>query len=281
MRIGPGVTLGDLEILREIGRGAFATVYLARDTLVDRTVALKVMRLSPAIRSGQERTLMLREARLVGKLSSPNIVTLYKVHDLGEAGWAVEMEHVDGPSLEEVLADPARTSNGALPAPEALRILRGVLHALHVAHEHGIVHRDVKPGNVLLGTANQAVKITDFGLGRQIGEQSLSASSLTGFMGTPNYVSPEIIEGRPPTTSSDIWSVGVLAYRALAGSLPFVATTLPEILDLILCSEPRPLPARVHPRLAAVIRRCLRKKPGERPPSAPALLAALEDATAG
>ncbi|MFQ5845552.1 MAG: serine/threonine-protein kinase, partial [Planctomycetota bacterium] len=167
----PGARLGHLKIERELGEGAFATVWLAVDTLIGRQVALKVMRGPAAIATAEERERILREARLVANLKSPHLVTLYRIHDLTYAGWIVEMEYVDGGSLDDLLRE-----RGRLDAGDVLRIVRGVLLGLQEAHRRKVVHRDVKPGNVLLGK-DGSVKLTDFGLGRHLGEASLSASS--------------------------------------------------------------------------------------------------------
>ena len=273
MRIAPGTTFRHLEIGPEIGRGAFATVYLARDTLMERTVALKMHRRVPSLSSEMERKLALREARLAGRISSPHVVTLYQVHDLGEAGWLMEMEYVDGDSLEKVL-----DQRGRLHIAEALRLLRGVLAGLHVAHEHDIAHRDVKPANVLLGRRDGAIKITDFGLGCTVGDLTLSISTLDGFMGTPQYVAPEVIDGKRPTKASDIWSVGVLAYRMLCGRLPFAGTNLPELFDAIRGGQPSCMGRdEVCEAMKDVIRDCLQKDPEARPRSPTLLLARLED----
>ena len=273
MRITPGSTFRHLEIGPEIGRGAFATVYVGRDTLMERMVALKMHRMVPSLSSEMERKLALREARLSGRISSPHVVTLYQVHDLGDAGWLMEMEYIDGPTLEQVLAE-----RGRLPVDETLRILRGVLTGLHVAHEHNIAHRDVKPGNVLLGRQDGAIKLTDFGLSCTVGDLSLSVSSLDGFMGTPQYVAPEVIDGKKPTRASDIWSVGVLAYRMLCGRLPFAATTLPDLFEEIRAGQPScMMKEHVPDRLKMLIRDCLQKDPAARPASPAHLLARLDD----
>ncbi|MDJ0520799.1 MAG: serine/threonine-protein kinase [Planctomycetota bacterium] len=273
MRIAPGSSFRHLEIGPEIGRGAFATVYLATDTLMERTVALKMHRMVPSISSEMERKLALREARLVGRLSSPHVVTLYQVHDLGEAGWLMEMEYVDGQSLEQLLAERERLTVG-----ETLRILRGVLTGLHVAHEHNIVHRDVKPGNVLLGSGDGAIKLTDFGLSCTVGDLTLSVSSIDGFLGTPQYVAPEVIDGKRPTRASDIWSTGVLAYRMLCGRLPFPAQTLPDLFEEIRVGEPScMMKEQVPDGLKMLVRDCLQKDPASRPLSPSRLLARLED----
>ena len=273
MRIGPGETFRHLEIGKEIGRGAFANVFLARDTNMDRTVALKMHRMVPSISSEMERRLALREARLAGRLTSPNIVTLYQVHDLGTSGWLMEMEYVDGPTLDDLLEE-----RGRLPVDETLRLLRGILSGLHTAHENGIVHRDVKPGNVLLGTQDGAIKLTDFGLSCTVGDMTMSFSSLDGFMGTPQYVAPEVIDGKHPTRASDIWSVGVLAYRMLCGRLPFASDSLPELFEAIRGGQPEcMLKEPVPDGLKALIQSCLQKDPEARPSSPARVLAALED----
>jgi len=277
VRIAPGETYGHLEIGPELGRGAFANVYLGRDTLMNRTVALKMHRVVPHVSSKMERRLALREARLVGRISSPHIVTLYQVHDLGAAGWLMEMEYVDGPSLEQFLRREKRLSVAA-----TRRFLRGVLMGLHAAHEHGIIHHDVKPGNVLLGAPGGpqegAIKLTDFGLSATTGDFSLSISSIDGFMGTPQYVAPEVIDGKPETPASDVWSVGVLAYRMLCGRLPFDADNLPDLFEAIRCGEPVCMRKEPVPDgLKALIRACLAKDPSDRPKSPARILAKLED----
>jgi len=273
VRIAPGETYRHIEIGPEIGRGAFANVYLGRDTLMERAVALKMHRCVPSVSSAMERKLALREARLAGRISSPHIVTLYQVHDLGRAGWLMEMEYVDGPTLEDRLKEEERLS-----VEETLRLLRGILMGLNAAHEHGIVHRDVKPGNVLLGSSDGAIKLTDFGLSATMGDFTLSISSIDGFMGTPQYVAPEVIEGKPPTAASDIWSVGVLAYRMLCGRLPFDAQNLPDLFEAIRSGQPTCMRKEPVPDgLKAVIRACLAKDPAERPSSPAHVLARLED----
>ena len=268
-----GERFGDLVIEGEIGRGAFATVYRARDTLMQRNVALKILRSTSGSDPHDEERLTLREARLAGRISSPNIVTVYRVHDLGQGCWGVEMEYVDGGTMADLLR-----LRGRLPVEETLRLLRGILMGLHAAHEHGVIHRDVKPGNVLLGASDGAIKLADFGLSRTVGDLKLSISSIDGFVGTPQYVAPEIIGGERATHASDLWSVGVIAYRALVGHLPFEASTLPDILDLIHKARPTPLPAWLPARLRAIVHSCLLRDPRCRPSTAPRVLAALEDA---
>lgn len=273
MRIAPGTRFRDLEVQAEIGRGAFSTVYLARDRLVDRTVALKVLRVDPGLANALDRRFALREARMVGRISSPHIVTIYHVHDLEPDGWVIEMEHVDGPTLDGFLKE-----NGGLEVTRALPILRAVLLALHAAHENGVIHRDVKPGNVLLGK-DGAIKLTDFGLSLCMGDKSLSISSIDGFFGTPQYVAPEVIAGEPATHASDVWSVGVMAYLMLCGRLPFDGPSLPELFEQIQYEAPHCLNVTVPPGVKDVIGRCFEKDPAKRPASCVRILAELEDAS--
>jgi len=269
-RVAPGEQFGDLLIERELGSGAFATVFLARDTLLDRPVAVKVSRTPPSAASAEERARILREARLVGKLTSPNIVTLYRVHELGSDGWMFEMEYVDGGTLADVLHDQK-----TLPGVEAVRVLHGVLAALDVAHSNEVVHRDIKPENVLLGR-DGTIKLTDFGLGRYLGDLSLSGSDTDGMPGTPLYMAPEVVMGDRPTYASDLWSVGVLAYRLLAGRLPFGADTLPKLFLDIQNAEPAALPEGTPEELAELVTRSLTKRPEGRPGSAREMLAIVD-----
>lgn len=271
LRIAPGTRFRDLEVQAEIGRGAFSVVYLARDLLVDRTVALKVLRVDSSLADDLDRRFALREARMVGRISSPHIVTIYHVHEMDLDGWVIEMEHVDGPTLDDVLNE-----RGGMTVAVALPILRGVLLALHAAHENGVIHRDIKPGNVLLGK-DGAIKLTDFGLSLCMGDQSLSISSVDGFFGTPQYVAPEVISGAPATTASDLWSVGVMAYRMLCGKLPFDGPSLPELFEQIQHEAPHCLNVTVPDDMKKVLGQCFEKDPTLRPKSCARILASLED----
>lgn len=271
MRFAPGETFRHLEIVEEIGHGAFATVFLARDTLVERTVALKRVRVDLTAAGEMSRKLILREARLAGCLSSPHIVTVHHLYDLGQNGLVIEMEHIKGITLDAALCGEPQ-----LPLGEALRILRGVLAGLHVAHENDIVHRDVKPGNVLLGE-DGAIKLTDFGLSLKVAERSLSLASIEGVVGTPYYVAPEVIQGKRATAAGDIWGLGVLAFRMLCGVLPFRGESLPELFEQIQYAPPTCLNNEVPAGVKEVVRSCLAKAPEDRPRSCAHILARLED----
>jgi tetratricopeptide (TPR) repeat protein len=263
----PGSRFGTLRVERQIGRGAFATVYLAQDTLLERPVALKVLHW-PEGGASPERDRALAEARLVGSLQSPHIVTLYRVHDAPGESWVFEMEYLDGGSLEDLLARE--------PLPPADRVeaaFRSLLSALQAAHESGVVHGDVKPGNLLLSKRG-AAKLADFGLSRLACEVATRAE--TGELaGTPAYMAPEVIMGERASPASDLWSAGVVLYRMLAGRLPFQGPHLPAVFYAIQNAEPPPLPPAAPAHLAALAARCLAKDPLRRPGSCARALEAL------
>ncbi|MGQ0612232.1 MAG: serine/threonine-protein kinase, partial [Planctomycetaceae bacterium] len=183
-----GERIGDLRIERVLGHGAFAVVYLATDTLLHRPVALKVLRFPSAGAATPETDRALAEARIVGALKSPHVVTLYRVHGAAGTGrWMFEMEYIEGESLEALLQ---RTK--VLPPERLERILEGILRGLEAAHGGGVAHGDIKPANVLLGAAGE-VKLADFGLARLLGEASLALEFGDGGAGTPRYMAPEVI----------------------------------------------------------------------------------------
>jgi len=252
-----GDTFGELVVEHQIGRGAFGTVFLARDELIGRRVALKVV-------PGQEgqRDQILLEARLVGKLAHSNIVTLHRVHPPRDSDdWGFEFEFVDGGTLKDLWdAGPV--------APERVRELaRGIAAGLEAAHRAGVVHGDIKPGNVLL-TAAGTPKIADFGLGRLLGDISMRASDLEGAAGTPSFMAPEILMGEPASPASDVWSFGVALYWMACRRLPFPGAQLHGLVYAIQNLEPPAPPAETLPEVAGAIRACLAKQPADRPQSA-------------
>ena len=240
-RFRPGDRFGDLEIQRELARGSYGTVYLAWDKLIGRQVALKQVHQSASAARADDLERMLNEARLVGRLRSPHIATLYRVHALdGERGWLFEMEYVEGGSLQDLLGVDRR-----LTPEEARRIARGILTGLKHAHDEGIVHGDMKPGNVLL-TRDRTPKLVDFGLSRLVGEASVSTSGVE-LAGTPLYMAPEVVMGERPGAASDLWSVGVILYRMLAGRPPFPGRSLPTLFYAIHNSTPHRLDPALPP----------------------------------
>ena len=264
----PGRRIDSLTIERELGRGAFGVVYLARDTLLGRAVALKEMRVREEA-DARERDRALREARLVGALQSPHIVTLHRVLPHPQGGWLFEMEYLDEGSLRDELAGDA-----PLATSRVRTVLRAILHGLRDAHENGVVHGDIKPANILRGSGG-TIKLADFGLARLatgFGDESVTAA----VVGTPQYMSPEVAMGEPPTAASDLWSTGVVLYRMLEGRYPFPASTLPGLFYGIQNTPPAPPRASTDGALARLALTCLAKQPEDRPRSCAALLEQVE-----
>ena len=254
--------LGRYEILDEIGKGAMGVVYLAKDPLIGRLVALKTFRIGYSVRDQeleQFRARFIREAQSAGILSHPNIVTVHDVVEEGEDGVAfIAMEYVRGTNLKMLL-------QGGVPLdlPFAAEILRQVAEALDYAHSKGVVHRDVKPANIII-TADNRVKITDFGIAR------LDSSNLTQegqLLGTPNYMAPEQILGKDADHRSDIFSLGVVLYEMLTRHKPFQGENLTVVSHRIVYDPFTPpeqfvrdLPGGVD----KVLTRALEKDPGRR-----------------
>lgn len=264
-------------LVRRIGASATALTYLARHLLIDRRSALKILRPELALDPSQ-RERFLREARAVNRIAHRSLV---EVRDVGEAdGFAyLVLEHVEGERLSERLA------RGALPWTEAAGIAAELSSALARAHEHGVVHRDVRPENVLLvpQAGRELVKLTDFGAAKMLDQPSLTLTDAV--LGTPGYVAPEHAAGRPLDGRADLWALGVVLYEALAGAHPFDAPTPGERLVRSLHEDPPPLDVRVaglpH-ELVALVARLLARSPEARPQDAyevhDALLALLERA---
>ena len=259
-------------IAREVGSGGMATVYLAQDLRHDRQVAVKVLRPELAASLGSER--FLREIRIAAQLSHPHILPL---HDSGEAEGFLfyVMPYVDGESLRGRL-----NRVGELSVPEAAKILREVADALAYAHERGVVHRDIKPDNVLL--SGRHALVTDFGVAKAVseatGRHSLTTAGVA--LGTPSYMAPEQAAADPHTDHRvDIYAFGVMAYEMLTGRPPFVAPTAQEVLAAHVTKTPESVGAlrpSCPPTLAQLIMRCLEKKPADRPQSAEELMPILE-----
>jgi tetratricopeptide (TPR) repeat protein len=273
-RIEPGSRFGDLVIERVVGTGAFGSVYLARDTLLRRQVALKVFAAPGGAMAESERNRILAEARIIGRLNSPHVVTLYRVHPGAPGGWMFEMEYVEGGSLDSLLAEDAHPH-----LQRGLEVLRGIAAGLKAAHDAGIVHGDIKPANVLLDQEGTP-KLADFGLAHLLHEQSLSGDHQGDLVGTPLYMAPEVIMGERPVPASDIWSFGVILYRLLAGRLPFDGPNLHALFLAIQNAPPPPLHPGTPPELAQLAQRCLAKAAAQRPPGFGAIVRVLEKVTA-
>jgi predicted Ser/Thr protein kinase len=266
---------GEYSLQRELGRGGMGVVYLARDVQLDRDVAIKVL---PAHLAGtpSARQRFLREARMAAGLSHPHIVPIHRVSEADGFVFFV-MSYVEGETLGERLR-----TRGPLPPAEAMRVLREVAWALAYAHGRGIVHRDVKPDNILLEAATGRALVTDFGIAHG-GDDALSASDAGNVMGTAHFMSPEQAAGEPLDGRSDLYALGVVGFLAVSGRLPFEAANLPALL-LRQASEEPPSVTRaapgLPPGLGAAIDRCLARDPDDRFADGEALADALAPADA-
>ncbi|MGC9025843.1 MAG: protein kinase domain-containing protein, partial [Chloroflexia bacterium] len=266
-----GHRLGKYHILEEIGRGGMKAVFKGYDPDLDRFVAVAV--LAPHLTWEPDFVQrFLREARAAARLRHPHIVTIFDVGQ--ESGWFFfVMEYLEGRSLKEVLYQ-----QGALPPAEALAILSQVADALDYAHQRGLVHRDVKPGNVVVDPRGRAT-LTDFGIAKAAYESKLTATGLA--LGTPEYMAPEQIAGGEVGPWTDNYALGVVAYEMLSGRLPFEGDTAPAVLYRVV-HQPMPSIRSFRPDLPeeveAVLERALAKEPGKRFPTASALVSALAQA---
>jgi TolB-like protein/tRNA A-37 threonylcarbamoyl transferase component Bud32 len=265
---------GRYEVDRELGAGGMATVYLARDPKHNRQVAIKVLRPELASALGPDR--FSREIRIVAQLNHPHILGL---HDSGEADGFLYfvMPLIEGESLRDRLGRKAEMS-----LTEATRIIREVADALAYAHGRGIVHRDIKPGNVLI--SGRHALVTDFGVAKAVTSAAINQDTLTTVgvaLGTPTYMAPEQAMGDAAVDHrADIYAVGALAYELLAGRPPFTGATAQAVLVAHVTEPPQPLaelrPAG-PPALSDLIMQCLAKAPGDRPQSAEAIVTTLEN----
>lgn len=263
---------------RELGRGGMARVYLAHDTKHGRDVAIKVIRPELSASLGHDR--FLREIEIAARLRHPNIVPLY---DSGEAAGTLYfvMPFEDGPSLRDRLR-----AEGAFSVPDALGILRDVARALAHAHAHGVVHRDVKPDNVML--SGGAVVVTDFGIAKAVSaalsESNAPTITQTGMgLGTPAYMAPEQALGDPATDHrADVYSLGCLAYELFTGTPPFTEPSAHQMVAAHMTQVPRPLSevrGDVPAPISDLVARCLAKLPDERPQHVRDVLAVLDGAS--
>jgi hypothetical protein len=267
-------TLGRYTIHAELGKGGFATVYRATDTVLERDVALKVLK--PGWTDDAKAVeRFMREAKQASRLKHTNIVTIFDVGQ-AEGRLFIAMELVRGRSLQQIV-----TEDGPLPWPRVLIILEQSAAALDYAHKQGLIHRDIKPANIILdesepGNAVHAI-LTDFGLVRGAEQASLSMGSTGGLLGTPEYIAPEIWDGEPVTKATDIYALGCVAYFLLTGKILFGATTPVAVLKRHVEGPifPQQWPAGVPAGADAVLRRALAKDPTQRQASASQLAAEL------
>src|SRR5579872_7409856 len=249
---------GRYEIVGELGRGAMGVVYKAVDPVIGRTVAVKTIRLSEEGTGLSRPELLSRfqtEARAAGLLTHPNIVVVY---DAGEEDglYYITMELVEGKSLQAML-----DARQAFPLPRVLRILEQTCSALQFAHERNVVHRDVKPANLML-TADDTVKVTDFGTAKIL--QFGTVQQTAHVMGTPSYMSPEQVKGKAVDGRSDIFSLGVMLYEMVTGEKPFPGQNITTVIYKIVNEEPVPprdVNSSIHPGISAVVMKALAKDP--------------------
>jgi serine/threonine protein kinase len=265
-----GKTVGPYQILEEIGRGGMAVVYRAWQPSLQRHIALKVLpeyfRHDPDLLARFQ-----REARAAAQLEHPNIVHIY---DTGIADGLpyIAMEYLQGGSLQERLAQ------GTLPPAEAVGLLEQIGGALDHAHARGLIHRDVKPANILF-TADGRPKVADFGIARATEGTRLTRTGMV--MGTPEYMAPEQAEGGTVDHRADLYALGVILYQMLTGQAPFHGTTPHATLHAVIY-EPPPPPRQLNPSLSqaveSVILRALAKRPEERFQRGAALVSELRSA---
>ncbi len=266
--------LGRYEVLEEIGKGAMGVVYLARDPLIGRQVALKTFRVGFSAKDQelqQFRSRFVREAQSAGILSHPNIVTIHDVVDEGGADGVcfIAMEYVKGTNLKLMLQRPE-----PFPTEFLVDIVAQIAEGLDYAHSRGVVHRDIKPANILI-TQDNKVKITDFGIAR------LDTSNLTmegQLLGTPNYMAPEQIQGKEVDHRADIFSLGVVLYEMITRRKPFQGENLTAVTHKIVheaFTPPEEIVRDLAPGLSAVLNRCLEKDPNRRYPRAAEIAAEL------
>ncbi len=251
--------IGRYKVVRELGRGAMGVVYHAVDPNIGRPVAIKTIRLGGKPEERERmRERLFREARAAGSLSHPGIVTIYDVEQQGETAY-IAMEYVDGKTLDHLL-----TSSETLAPERIFSVLAQTAVALDYAHQKGIVHRDIKPANIMIA-ADGTAKITDFGIAKATASEQFT---LTGtIVGTPHYMSPEQVQGKPVDGRADQFSLGVIAYEILTGDKPFTGDQIHTVVFKIVAEEPPP-PNRLNPTLsiaiANTIRKALAKSPDDR-----------------
>jgi len=269
--------VGRYQITRELGRGAMGVVYLAVDPTIGRQVAIKTIRLGElddADDRAKLRERLFREARSAGILSHPGIVTIYDMEEQGDVAF-IAMEFVDGPTLDQLLS-----AREPIAPERMMSILRQTGAALDYAHHKSIVHRDIKPANIMIAS-DGSVKITDFGIAKVTTSQQYTQTGT--IVGTPNYMSPEQVQGLAVTGRADQFSLSVICYEMLTGERPFTGEHLTTVVYKIVAEDPPPvqrLNPTLGPQIDAVLRRGLAKKPDARYGSCIDLINALDAACA-
>lgn len=257
--------IGRFDIVRELGRGAQGAVYLAFDPQLERQVAIKTLR--PGAPSHTER--LQREARIVSKLQHPNIVPLYDTGAHDGVPYLVSA-YIDGGTLAQML------KSGALPQVRSVEIVSALLEALESAHQQGVLHLDIKPGNIMLGGHGKPM-LMDFGIARQVQEQRSADEELSG---SPQYMAPECISGEPVAASADLYSLGIVLYEMVTGRAPFNGENVFHVMNQV-AHEPVPPPSSINPqldaRLDAIIRKATSKRRDDRYADAASMRNALKE----
>jgi len=263
-----GKTLGRFRITDKLGAGGMGEVYKARDTRLDRTVAIKVLPAAVA-KDADLRSRFEREARSISSLNHPNICTLYEF-DSSEGNDFLVLEYIEGETLASKL------DKGALKLEDALRIAAQIADALDAAHRHGIIHRDLKPGNIML--TKSGAKLLDFGLAKFRAEvtpskeeflpsRTLTVTTKGTILGTLQYMAPEQLEAKDVDARTDIFALGLVIYEMVTGKKAFEAKSQASLIAAILERDPPPMTERqplTPPSLERVVRACLAKDPDER-----------------
>src|SRR5881398_1947087 len=268
------VLSANYELESEVGRGGMGIVYCARDRRLKREIAIKVLPPELSFRV-DIRQRFLREAETAAQLNHPNIVPIYTVEERDNLVYFV-MAYIKGDNLGQRLQQ-----HGPMPPVEVRRILREVAEALAYAHNRNVIHRDIKPDNIIIDEETGRAMVTDFGIARALTDSGDSRLTATGMaIGTPAYMSPEQSAGdRAIDGRSDLYSLGILGYQMLTGEPPFTATSTPAMLVKHISERPIPVEQRradVPPDLARSVMMLLEKDPANRFPTAAALVAALD-----
>ncbi|MGE0869933.1 MAG: serine/threonine-protein kinase [Kofleriaceae bacterium] len=271
----PGDVVGQYRVTEFVGEGGMGTVFRAEHIVLGRTYALKVLRARVVERDPTAAQRFLREARAAARVRHPNIVDVFDFGHLPDGRPYFVMELLDGESLSD------RISGGALPPGEVITIARQLATALSVTHDHGVIHADVTPSNVLVvgGPEQLQVKLLDFGLAELVGE-GLRDEDPEVVLGTPAYIAPEVLRGLAPTGRSDQYGLGAVLFEMLTGHPPYVHD---DVRSLCMMHIQAPIPrvesphGPLPPKLLDVVTTCLQKTPQARFPSMKALLAALDE----
>ena len=251
--------IGRYEVLDEIGHGAMGTVYRARDPLIERTVAIKTVQIAQLQQEGADtESRFLREAQSAGRLSHPNIVTIYDVSESDELAY-IAMEYLPGATLRKLM------DKGPMPIDLVIDTVTQMAEALAFAHQHGVIHRDIKPANVVVTGRSGRIKLTDFGIAHLSNSDHTHAGQM---LGSPRYMSPEQAMGREIDGRSDIFSLGAVLYEMLTARYAFDGDSLPTILYRVINEIPVPaasLRSGVSDGVSHLLTRMLHKNPEERP----------------